>query len=112
MEAPAPLRKPLALVLCDIVGSLRLVAQEGDLVASAVFREFFEHAGRLARRQPVTARDAELMPEVVTEAIVVIDLVESALASNLWGIASIGLSRLARGIPSAARVAPDRYRRR
>jgi class 3 adenylate cyclase len=25
------------------------VAQEGDLVASAVFREFFEHAGRLAR---------------------------------------------------------------
>jgi class 3 adenylate cyclase len=49
MEAPAPLRKALALVLCDIVGSSRLVAQEGDLVASAVFREFFEHAGRLAR---------------------------------------------------------------
>jgi class 3 adenylate cyclase len=49
MEAPAPLRKALALVLCDIVGSSRLVAQEGDLVASAVFREFFEHSGRLAR---------------------------------------------------------------
>jgi class 3 adenylate cyclase len=49
MGAPAPLRKPLALVLCDIVGSSRLVAQEGDLVASGVFREFFEHSGRLAR---------------------------------------------------------------
>jgi|SRR5271166_2309293 len=49
MEAPAPARKPLALVFCDIAGSSRLTAQEGDLVASAVFREFFEHAGRLAR---------------------------------------------------------------
>jgi adenylate cyclase len=49
MQAPTPLRKPLALVLCDIVGSSRLMAQEGDLVASAVFREFFEHASRLGR---------------------------------------------------------------
>jgi class 3 adenylate cyclase len=49
MQAPTPLRKPLALVFCDIVGSTRLIAQEGDLVASVVFREFYEHAGRLAR---------------------------------------------------------------
>ena len=49
MQAPAPLRKPLALVFCDIAGSSHLTAQEGDLVASAVFREFFEHAGRLSR---------------------------------------------------------------
>ena len=40
---------PLALVFCDIVDSFRLMAQEGDLVAAAVFRAFFEHAGRLAR---------------------------------------------------------------
>jgi class 3 adenylate cyclase len=49
MEAPAPFRKALALVFCDIAGSTRLIAQEGDLIASAVFREFFEHAGRLSR---------------------------------------------------------------
>jgi adenylate cyclase len=49
MEAQAPFRKPLALVCCDIVGSSRLVALEGDLVVSAVFREFIEHASRLAR---------------------------------------------------------------
>jgi adenylate cyclase len=49
MTAAAPLRKPLALVFCDIAGASRLMAQEGDLVASAVFREFFEQAGRLAR---------------------------------------------------------------
>jgi adenylate cyclase len=49
MEAQAPLRKPVALVFCDIAGSTRLIAKEGDLVASAVFREFFEHAGRFAR---------------------------------------------------------------
>jgi class 3 adenylate cyclase len=50
MEATAPLRKPLALVFCDIVGSTRLIARVGDLVASTVFREFVEHAGRLGRR--------------------------------------------------------------
>jgi class 3 adenylate cyclase len=49
MEAPAPLRKALALVICDIAGSTRFIAQEGDLVASAVFREFFEQADRLGR---------------------------------------------------------------
>jgi len=50
MEAPAPLRKSLALVCCDIVGSTRLIARLGDLVASAVIREFIEHAGRLGRQ--------------------------------------------------------------
>jgi len=50
MEAPAPLRKSLALVCCDIVGSTRLIARVGDLVASAVFREFIEHADRLGRQ--------------------------------------------------------------
>lgn len=50
MEAPAPLRKSLALVFCDIVGSTRLIARVGDLVASAVFREFIEHADRLGRQ--------------------------------------------------------------
>src|SRR6516165_11991387 len=49
MHAPPPPRKPLALVFCDIAGSTRLIAQEGDLVASAVFHEFFEHASRLSR---------------------------------------------------------------
>jgi class 3 adenylate cyclase len=50
MEAPAPLRKSLALVCCDIVGSTRLIARAGDLVASAMFREFIEHADRLGRQ--------------------------------------------------------------
>jgi class 3 adenylate cyclase len=49
MEAAAPVRKALALVFCDIAGSSRLTAREGDLVASAVFREFYEHAGRLGK---------------------------------------------------------------
>jgi len=47
MEAPVPLRKSLALVFCDIVGSTRLVARVGDLVVATVFREFREQAGRL-----------------------------------------------------------------
>jgi class 3 adenylate cyclase len=50
MEAPDPLRKSLALVFCDIVGSTRLIARVGDLVASAVLREFIEHADRLSRQ--------------------------------------------------------------
>lgn len=50
MEAPAPPRKSLALVFCDIVGSTRLIFRVGDLVASAVFREFIEHADRLGRQ--------------------------------------------------------------
>jgi class 3 adenylate cyclase len=49
MEANAPLRKSLALVFCDIVASTRLIAQEGDLVAATVFREFYEQSGRLGR---------------------------------------------------------------
>jgi adenylate cyclase len=49
MEAQAPLRKSLALVFCDIAGFTHLMAQEGDLVASALLREFYEHAGRLGR---------------------------------------------------------------
>ena len=49
MEAQAPLRKPLALVFCDIAGFTHLMAQEGDLVASLLLREFYEHAGRLGR---------------------------------------------------------------
>jgi class 3 adenylate cyclase len=32
-----------------MVDSTRLMAEKGDLVASAVFREFFEHAGRFAK---------------------------------------------------------------
>jgi len=47
MEAPAPLRKALALVFCDIAGTTRLEAQEGDLVVATVLREFFQQAGRL-----------------------------------------------------------------
>jgi class 3 adenylate cyclase len=47
MEAPAPLRKALALVFCDIAGSSRLAAQEGLLVVATVLREFVEQAGRL-----------------------------------------------------------------
>ena len=49
MEAQAPLRKPLALVVCDIAGISGLAAQEGDLVVSTVFREFYERASRLGK---------------------------------------------------------------
>src|SRR5271169_1633312 len=49
MAAQAPLRKPLALVFCDIAGLTHLMAREGDLVVSAVFREFYEHASRLGK---------------------------------------------------------------
>jgi class 3 adenylate cyclase len=49
METPAPLRKSLALVFCDIVGSTRLIARVGDLVVATVLREFREQAGRLAK---------------------------------------------------------------
>ncbi len=49
MEASAPLRKPLALVFCDISGFTRLMAREGDLVAFTVIREFREHTGRLGK---------------------------------------------------------------
>jgi class 3 adenylate cyclase len=49
MEVQAPLRKPLALVLCDIAGFTHLMAQEGDLFAVALLREFYEHTARLGR---------------------------------------------------------------
>jgi class 3 adenylate cyclase len=49
MEVQAPLRKPVALVVCDIAGITRLMAREGDFGVSAVCREFFEHSGRLGR---------------------------------------------------------------
>jgi class 3 adenylate cyclase len=49
MKVQAPLRKPLALVICDIAGITRLMAREGDFGVSAVCREFFEHSGRLGR---------------------------------------------------------------
>lgn len=49
MAASTPLRKSLALVFCDIAGSIRLIAQEGDLVASTVFRDFLAHAGCLGQ---------------------------------------------------------------
>lgn len=49
VEAPPPLRRPLALVFCDIAGTTQLFAEEGDLAASAVLRGFVEHAGRLAK---------------------------------------------------------------
>jgi class 3 adenylate cyclase len=47
MKAATPLRKSLALECCDIAGSTRLEAQEGDLVVATVLREFVEQAGRL-----------------------------------------------------------------
>jgi adenylate cyclase len=49
VEAPAPRRRPLALVFCDIAGTTQLFAEEGDLAASAVIQGFIEHAGRLAK---------------------------------------------------------------
>ena len=42
----------------------------------------------------MAASDAEPMPEVVTEAIVVIDLVESTLTSNLFGWYAVGRQSL------------------
>src|SRR6266849_1399737 len=42
----------------------------------------------------MTASEAEPLPEVVTEAIVVIDLVESTLTSNLFGWYAVGRQAL------------------
>jgi adenylate cyclase len=47
METPR-LRQTLALVFCDIAGTSKLMAREGDLVMSTLLRDFFENAGRLA----------------------------------------------------------------
>jgi len=49
MQAAVPVGKSSALVFCDMAGTMRLFAQEGDLVASTVLREFVEHTGRLGR---------------------------------------------------------------
>jgi adenylate cyclase len=48
MEIPQP-RQTFALVFCDIVGTTALIAQEGDLVISAVLRDFYEQSGRLSQ---------------------------------------------------------------
>jgi adenylate cyclase len=48
METPQ-LRQALAIVFCDIAGTTAMIAQEGDLVISAVLRDFYEHSGRLSR---------------------------------------------------------------
>jgi len=48
METPK-LRQALAIVFCDIAGTTAIIAQEGDLVISAVLRDFYEHSGRLSR---------------------------------------------------------------
>jgi len=42
----------------------------------------------------MAASDAKPMPEIVTEAIVVIDLVESTLTSNLFGWYAVGRQSL------------------
>jgi adenylate cyclase len=42
-------RRPLAVVFCDIAGTSGLMAREGDLVVSALLRAFFENAGRLSQ---------------------------------------------------------------
>ena len=43
----ASLRRRLALFFCDLAGTWRLLAQDGDLATAAVLRAFFEHAERL-----------------------------------------------------------------
>src|SRR5579872_5477947 len=48
---PAGRREAAALIFCDLFGTMRLMAEEGDLVASAALRDFFEHSGRLAEEE-------------------------------------------------------------
>jgi len=45
----ANLRRPLAVVFCDIAGTTRLMTEEGDLVVAALLRAFFENTNRLAK---------------------------------------------------------------
>jgi adenylate cyclase len=47
METSNP-KQSLALLFCDIEGTTRLIAREGDLVGANLLRAFFENAGRLA----------------------------------------------------------------
>src|ERR1700730_14740168 len=71
------LRQPLAVVFCDIAGTSHLIAREGDLVTSTVLHDFFELSGRLSKEHDCPA-------------IVVVDLVESTLTSNLFGWYAVG----------------------
>jgi adenylate cyclase len=48
VETSGSLKKTLAFVFCDIAGTGEFMAREGDLVVSALFHTFFEHAGRIA----------------------------------------------------------------
>jgi len=41
-------KQSVAVLFCDIVGTSKLVASEGDLVVANLLRAFFENAGRLA----------------------------------------------------------------
>ncbi len=47
-------RQPLAVVFCDIAGTSRLMAHEGDLVTSTVLHDFFEYSGRLSKEHACT----------------------------------------------------------
>jgi len=47
-------RQLLAVVFCDIAGTSRLMAREGDLVTSTVLHDFFEHSGRLSKEHHCT----------------------------------------------------------
>src|ERR1700730_18579943 len=71
------LRQPLAVVFCDIAGTSHLIAREGDLVTSTVLHDFFELSGRLSKEHDCPA-------------IVVVDLVEATLTSNLFGWYAVG----------------------
>ena len=44
----------LAVLFCDIAGTTRLMAREGDLVVGNLLRAFFENAGRLATEHHCT----------------------------------------------------------
>jgi adenylate cyclase len=48
------LRRPLAVVVCDIAGTSHLMAREGDLVFSTVLHDFYEHSGRLSKEHACT----------------------------------------------------------
>jgi class 3 adenylate cyclase len=48
-ETEPSVRKTLALLVCDVVNATGLIAREGDLIALALFRDFFENAGRLGQ---------------------------------------------------------------
>ena len=45
----AGLRRRLALFFCDLAGTWRLLAEDGDLATASVLRAFFEHAERLGK---------------------------------------------------------------